>query len=375
VAELRCDHVGAALASREVLSDVDLVVASGALTAILGASGSGKTTLLRVIMGFVRQDRGRVTLGATVVSEVGGRHLPPEKRAVGYMAQEGALYPHLTVAENVGFGLPHAQRRSSQRIDEVLELVGLHAGFGARRPHELSGGEQRRVALARALAPQPPVVLLDEPFSGLDAALRAETRDAVLHALQQEGRTAVLVTHDQAEALSMGREVAVLRGGRLVQTATPDALYRTPADIDVARFVGEAVVLDGHAAGGVVSCGLGDLPLIPRHINGPVQAMIRPEQIRIRRPGSEAPEGSVAAVRAEVLRVAYYGPEAMVTLRVDGVSTAIVARAFSHGRPDAGERVSLAVEGPVMAYPAGEAEARTAPGDRTAPAITTAGLR
>jgi iron(III) transport system ATP-binding protein len=352
MAELRCDHVGASLAAREILADVDLTVASGTLTAILGASGSGKTTLLRVIMGFVRQDRGRVAVGATVVSEAGGRHLPPEKRALGYVAQEGALYPHLTVAENVGFGLPRAQRRSSSRIGEVLALVGLDAGLASRHPRELSGGEQRRVALARALAPQPPVVLLDEPFSGLDAALRAETREAVLHALEQEGSTAVLVTHDQAEALSMGREVAVLRGGRLVQTAAPDALYRTPADIDLARFVGEAVVLDGHAGAGVVSCALGDLPLIPRQLRGPVHAMIRPEQIRIHRrageaPAADAPRGEVAA---EVLAVAFYGPEATVTLRVDGVQAAVVARAFSHGRPAGGERVSLAVEGPVMGY-------------------------
>ncbi len=253
MAELRCDRITASYAGSEqaVLDGVDLVVADGTVTAILGASGSGKTTLLRVIMGFVAQDHGTVAVGDTVVSDGSRVHLAPEKRSIGYVAQEGALYPHLTVEQNIAFGLPRAERklRRSAR-GEVLELVGLSRAYAGRRPGQLSGGEQRRVALARALAPSPPLVLLDEPFSGLDASLRAETREAVLHALAARGTTAVLVTHDQAEALSIGREVAVLRDGRLIQTASPTVLYRTPADLDVARFVGEAVVLPGAAARG-----------------------------------------------------------------------------------------------------------------------------
>ncbi|MGN6866807.1 MAG: ABC transporter ATP-binding protein, partial [Solirubrobacteraceae bacterium] len=221
MAELRCDQITASYGRGDVLLGVDLVVPDGTLTAILGASGSGKTTLLRVIMGFIAQQEGTVTVGGAVVARAGGTHLPPEKRSIGYVAQEGALYPHLSVAENVSFGLPRRERKESARALEVLDLVGLGARYAKRRPHELSGGEQRRVALARALAPRPPLVLLDEPFSGLDAALRAETRAAVLHALAAQGTTAVLVTHDQAEALSMGREVGVLMAGRLVQTAAP----------------------------------------------------------------------------------------------------------------------------------------------------------
>ncbi len=283
MAELRCDQISASYGRGDVLSGVDLVVPDGTLTAILGASGSGKTTLLRVIMGFIAQQHGTVTVGGAVVAQAGGVHLPPEKRSIGYVAQEGALYPHLTVAENVSFGLPRRERKGSARALEVLELVGLAARYAERRPHELSGGEQRRVALARALAPRPPVVLLDEPFSGLDAALRAETRAAVMHALTAQGTTAVLVTHDQAEALSMGREVGVLMAGRLVQTAAPAVLYRAPANLDVARFVGEAVVLPGRAEAGIVSCPLGELSLIDREVEGSVETMIRPEQIRIRR--------------------------------------------------------------------------------------------
>src|SRR3984885_6488130 len=187
MAELRCERISASYGPDDVLSGVDLIVPDGTLTAILGASGSGKTTLLRVIMGFIAPRDGAVTVGGAVVAQAGGVHLAPEKRAIGYVAQEGALYPHLSVAENVSFGLPRRERKTSARAAEVLELVGLDAGYGARRPHELSGGEQRGGARARPLAPRPPLVRLEEPFSGLDAGLRAETRAAVVHALNAQG--------------------------------------------------------------------------------------------------------------------------------------------------------------------------------------------
>lgn len=347
MAELRCEQITAAYGhGGHVLSGVDLMVPDGTLTAILGASGSGKTTLLRVIMGFIAQQHGIVTVGGAVVAQAGGTHLPPEKRSIGYVAQEGALYPHLSVAENVSFGLPRRERKASARAAEVLGLVGLGARYGNRRPHELSGGEQRRVALARALAPRPPLVLLDEPFSGLDAALRAETRAAVLHALAAQGTTAVLVTHDQAEALSMGREVGVLMSGRLVQTAAPQVLYRTPVSLDVARFVGEAVVVPGHAGGGAVSCALGELALVDRDLEGPVETMIRPEQIQIQiRPGAH--HAALATVRART----FYGPDSIVQLDLDGVPAPISARVLGHEAPAPGEHVELGVVGEVMAYP------------------------
>jgi iron(III) transport system ATP-binding protein len=350
VADLRCEQITAAYGhGDDVLSGVDLVVPDGTLTAILGASGSGKTTLLRVIMGFIAQQHGTVTVGDAVVAQAGGTHLPPEKRSIGYVAQEGALYPHLSVAENVSFGLPRRERKESARAAEVLELVGLGARYGKRRPHELSGGEQRRVALARALAPRPPLVLLDEPFSGLDAALRAETRAAVLHALAAQGTTAVLVTHDQAEALSMGREVGVLMSGRLVQTAAPPMLYQTPVSLDVARFVGEAVVVPGDARAGMVSCALGELALIDPEIQGPVETMIRPEQIQFHRaqPGSASAGGVMATVRART----FYGPDSIVQLQLEGVPAPISARVLGHDVPAPGERVEFGVVGEVMAYP------------------------
>jgi iron(III) transport system ATP-binding protein len=212
-----------------VLRELDLNVASGQLVAVLGASGSGKTTLLRLLCGFERADGGTIVLdGRTVAAP--GLHVPPERRRIGYVAQEGALFPHLSIADNVLFGLPRRERRDTARAVALLAAVGLPASYAGRGPHQISGGEQQRVALARALAPSPSLVLLDEPFSALDAALRAETRQATAAALSAVGATALLVTHDQAEALSMGDQVAVLRGGRLVQVASPRVLYGHPAD-------------------------------------------------------------------------------------------------------------------------------------------------
>jgi iron(III) transport system ATP-binding protein len=347
MAELRCRAVSASYGDREVLTGVDLVVPAGTLTAILGASGSGKTTLLRVVMGFIAPSAGVISLGPTVVADAGRVHVPPNKRAIAYVAQEGALFPHLDVAANVGFGLPRSERRHGNRVGDALELVGLDRSYAGRGPHELSGGEQRRVALARALAPRPAVVLLDEPFSGLDAALRAETRTAVLGALAAEGATAVLVTHDQGEALSTGREVAVLRNGRLAQTAAPDTLYHAPADLDVAHFVGEAVVVPGDARDGTVACTFGTLAVRGHRVAGRVQVMIRPEQIRV----SEAAPGN--GVAAKVLGHTFYGPETVLRLELaDGSRTAVTARTFDGSGARTGDEVSLSVDTPVAVYPA-----------------------
>ncbi len=328
---------------RMVLDGVDLAVPQGTLTAILGASGSGKTTLLRALIGFIGVDGGVISIGGNVVADAGRIHVPPDKRAVGYVAQEGALFPHLTVAENVGFGLLRSQRRNGIRIDEALDLVGLDRSYSERRPQELSGGEQRRVALARALAPRPDIVLLDEPFSGLDASLRTEARAAVLEALETAGATAVLVTHDQAEALSTGREVAVLRDGRLAQIAPPDILYRMPADLDLAGFVGEAVVLPGEAGSGVVTCPLGTLAVRGKG-EGAVQVMIRPEQIRV-----EHGRGG-GGTAAKVVAQSFYGPETMLRLELDGSTTAVTARTFDGAGVGVGDDVTLIVEGQVVVY-------------------------
>jgi iron(III) transport system ATP-binding protein len=243
-----------------VLTGLDLEVPPGSLTAILGPSGSGKTTLLRVLAGFERADAGTVTIGGCLVDSP-GVHVPPERRRIGYVPQEGSLFPHLTVAANVGFGLRARQRRGPA-IAELLEAVGL-AGLGDRYPHQLSGGQQQRVALARALAIRPQVVLLDEPFGSLDAHLRASVRADVARLLAETHTTGVLVTHDQDEALSTADRVAVLRDGRIAQCAPPQELYDRPADADIARFIGDANLIEGTLDDGTVDTILGRLRVEP----------------------------------------------------------------------------------------------------------------
>ncbi|MEA3121215.1 MAG: iron(III) transport system ATP-binding protein [Paraburkholderia sp.] len=339
---------------RPVLSGVDLSVNSGALLALLGPSGSGKTTLLRTVCGFEHADRGTVMVdGRCIAGE--GVHVRAEARRIGYVSQEGSLFPHLSVAQNIVFGLPYTQRRAHHRVAELLELVGLPAWHAERPPQELSGGQQQRVALARALAPSPMLVMLDEPFSSLDAALRAETRQAVANALAHAGATAVLVTHDQSEALSMGHEVAVLWGGRMIQTATPDTLYRRPISRELAAFIGEAVLLPGTAANGGVICELGRLKLAVPVRAGAVDVMVRPEQVRV----ALVDHGTHAyddAVDATVEEITFYGHDATLALRLVRVSnqstgTEIRARVPGYRVPPLGARVRLSVEGEVIAYP------------------------
>ncbi len=337
-AELRVEGLGKAFGGDAVLRDVSLSVPAGKLTAILGASGSGKTTLLRLICGFERADGGSITLAGAEVAGP-GLHVPPERRRVGYVAQEGALFPHLSVADNVLFGLPRRDRRDVTRAAALLERVGLPASYAGRGPHQLSGGEQQRVALARALAPGPRIVLLDEPFSALDAALRMETRLAVAASLAEAGATAILVTHDQGEALSLGQQVGVLREGVLVQMDTPEMLYRRPVDVALARFVGEAFVLPGDAQDMMVTCCLGRLAQATS-ARGPVSVLIRPEQLRLG-------HGNTIA---QVETVRFYGPDAAVTLRLkDG--TTVSARVAGYAVPTPGETIAVSVEGQVVTFP------------------------
>ena len=347
MAELKLDGVSKAFGRKAILRNVNLSVPSGSLVAILGASGSGKTTLLRLVAGFERADAGTIRIADRLVSGP-GVHVPPERRAIGYVAQEGALFPHLSVADNIVFGLPRQERRARHRVAELLELVGLPADFAPRPPHQLSGGEQQRVALARALAPGPMLVLLDEPFSALDTALRAETRQAVAKALATAGATAILVTHDQPEALSMGNPVAVLREGHLIQVASPRTLYRHPADAELARFVGEAVLVPGLAKDGRVQCDLGHLKLAAGMPEGAVDVLIRPEQIRLVTTGDEG------AIPARIDAVTFYGHDATVHLSLAGQpQVKITARIAGFRAPRPEDPVSVAVDGAVVTYARG----------------------
>jgi iron(III) transport system ATP-binding protein len=344
MAELIIQGLGKRYGSANVLENIDLTVASGSLLAILGPSGSGKSTLLRLVCGFERPDTGCIRINGHTVAG-GSRFVPPELRHIGYVPQEGALFPHLSVADNITFGLPRAQRQVRHKVAALLERVGLPASFADRHPQALSGGQQQRVALARALAPEPALVLLDEPFSALDAALRYETRQAVADALSAAGATAIMVTHDQSEALSMGRQVAVLWEGKLVQLDTPEGLYRTPASAEIARFIGDAILLAGFSDGRKVRCVLGDLSLLANMPQGQVKVMLRPEQIRI------LPQVDQAPFRARVAAVTYYGHDAGLCLQMpDG--TTLMARVAGFACPSPGSEVGLRVEGDVVAFPA-----------------------
>jgi iron(III) transport system ATP-binding protein len=356
--QVRVTGLGKSYGPLRVLDGVDLAVPAGALTAVLGPSGCGKTTLLRLIAGFDRPDSGTVTIGGREVAGPGFA-LAPEDRRIGYVTQEGNLFPHLTVAANITFGLPRRDRRARARVAELLELVGLEPAHARRRPDELSGGQQQRVALARALAPRPGVLLLDEPFSSLDSELRQATRRAVATALEVSGTTTVLVTHDQAEALSMAGRIAVMRDGRIVQEAAPAELYRNPVDRTVAGFVGDVVALPATVRGGLAECALGSLELAGARTDGPATVLVRPEQIHL---------DSEDGVSAEVTGFEYYGHDAIVRLaligpdgagsdgagscngdRPGGGAGTVVARCPGHRLPAVGDRVRLTVHGPVAA--------------------------
>lgn len=293
------------------LRDVSLVLPDGGVLALLGPSGCGKTTLLRLIAGFERADAGEITLGSEIIASA-TRFLSPERRHVGYVPQEGALFPHLTVAGNVGYGLPRRERKGP-RVAEVLALVGL-ADLADRYPHQLSGGQQQRAALARALAPRPALILLDEPFNALDLELRRSMSEDVAALLRRTKTTTVLVTHDPSEAFATADMVAVMGGGAVMQCAAPDVVYRTPASAGVARLTGAVILLHGTVRQGGIATALGLLPAHgdPQQEGRQVKAMLRPEQVTL----CGADEGVVA----EVVGHRFRGDHVLLSVIVDGAS-------------------------------------------------------
>lgn len=345
-----CKGISKSFGSARVLEDLDLEVANGYVVTVLGESGSGKTTLLRLIAGFERPDAGTIAIDDEMV-DAAWCFVPPEKRRIGYVAQEGNLFPHLTVSKNVGFGLPRRERNTG-RVEELLKLVGL-AGRGNRYPHELSGGQQQRVALARALAPHPQVVLLDEPFSSLDASLRSSLRFDVMRILREQRATTVLVTHDQSEALSVADLVGIIDGGHIRQFTTPEALYTRPADPTIAQFLGEANIVAGTPSDGIVTTSLGTLSLVSGHavLSGPAAVLVRPEQIAIRplgRARSEQPEGATATGR--VLHKEYYGHDCLVLVDIDGGTHPLRVRCIGRAPVGVGDVVALSASGEVVAW-------------------------
>ncbi|MBR9970138.1 ABC transporter ATP-binding protein [Magnetospirillum sulfuroxidans] len=329
----------------QVVDDVSLSIAPGELLCLLGPSGCGKTTTLRIAAGLEVPSAGTVVLNGT---EVSGPHaqLPPESRHVGFLFQDYALFPHLRVRGNVEFGLagkPAAERRA--RAEEMLDQVGM-ADYAESWPHQLSGGQQQRVALARALAPNPGLMLLDEPFSGLDKRLRDQVRDETLHVLKRNRVSTLMVTHDPEEAMFMADRVAVMRQGRIVQMDQPQTLYNQPADPFVASFFGEVNVFDAAIADGMAQTPLGPFAA---SLNGAgkAQVLIRPEGISLDPAGGA--EGIVLAARL-------LGRVSLVHLRVEHPTLPahhLHARLASRALPAEGERIRITVDpSQVFIFPA-----------------------
>ena len=349
---VRLKGVSKSYGRSQVLTGLDFEVPEASVVAVLGKSGSGKTTLLRLVAGFERPAEGTIEIDGEPV-DFAERFVPPERRRVGYVAQEGNLFPHLTVEKNVAFGLSRAERAAG-RAQELLSLVGL-SGMGKRYPHELSGGQQQRVALARALAPRPRVVLLDEPFSSLDAGLRASLRSEVMVLLRAQRATTLLVTHDQEEALSVADLVGVLESGRIRQFAPPEDLYARPSDRVVAEFVGEANILAGTVANGWADTPLGRLPAVTNDgqeagFVGPASVLVRPEQISLRR--LDRPAAGTGEAVGRVLHREFYGHDCLLVVGLDEPSVQLRVRC--PGRPPAelGDQVALVASGEALAWPA-----------------------
>jgi iron(III) transport system ATP-binding protein len=341
---IEVDAMSKAFGSTAAVDRASLTVEQGAIVALVGPSGSGKTTLLRLVAGFERPDSGSVRIGGREVAG-DGAWLEPEERRVGMVFQHGALFPHLTVGANACFGAARPERGT-----ECLELVDL-AHRARAYPHELSGGERQRVALARALAADPAVVLLDEPFAALDAGLRQRLREEVAAILRAAGTSALLVTHDQAEALSLADTVAVMRAGRVEQVGSPQEVYERPGSRWVAEFLGDVDVLPGTAADGVVQCPLGRFPA-GSEIDGAVEIVIRPESVGV---GYRHGKGADAVVRQRT----FYGHDQLLHLELeDGVCVRSRRLGFPAWHP--GDRVSVWLDGPASVLTPAHEPAATA---------------
>lgn len=342
---LSLQNIHRSFGGREVVSDLSLDVSAGEIVCLLGPSGCGKSTTLRIAAGVERQDTGVVALNGVPVSD-DKRHAPPESRSVGLMFQDFALFPHLDIAANVAFGLKGGKAEKLRRAGLYLEKVGL-SGFADKFPHMLSGGEQQRVALARALAPSPEVMLMDEPFSGLDNRLRDAVRDQALGILKEEGAGVLLVTHDPEEALRMADRVALMRGGRIAQQGAPYNIYNRPVDREAAAFFSDVNVIHGEVRNHQTDTPFG-LFLAPTLVDGAdVEIIVRPQHLKIDLADNGPPPGSSArtGVPAEgrVTRARFMGAESLIEVAMDhdgSILTATVPGAFL---PDAGARIYLSL--------------------------------
>ena len=321
MAEVSVRNVTKTFGTLKALDDVSMDFPDGGFSALLGPSGSGKTTLLRTIAGFVYADVGSIRIGGQPV-----QHIPVEKREIGMMFQNYALFPNMTVADNIGFGLRVRKCRADEerhRVREALELVRL-GQLGNRKPHELSGGQQQRVALARAIVTNPSVLLLDEPLSALDKALRVDMQIELKRIQREVGITTIFVTHDQEEALTLSDKIGILRSGRMVQAGPPREVYNNPVDVFTAGFLGEANILDGVAEEGCLrlSDGTG-IPLPPGSVRAEAFA-VRPENMAIT--SVEPAGGNMAKLRATLKQRVFAGAMATCIVECNKMSFKVIAR-------------------------------------------------
>lgn len=335
---LQVDSVTKYFGAVEAIHEFSLQADEGEFITLLGPSGCGKTTLLRLLAGFEQPDTGSIRIGDMIVANQ-EKFLRAEKRHVGMVFQDYALFPHLNVRDNIAFGLHGSKKDKVKRAEEMLFLVGL-TDFGERMPYELSGGQQQRVALARALAPQPDILLLDEPFSNLDAALRTQVRAEVRSILRKAGTTTVFVTHDQEEALSLSDKVAVIFDGELHQVGTPFELYTRPATRQVASFIGEANFLKADAQGSVAETLLGQVRLLSAR-EGEIEVLIRPDMLHLLPTDEGTP--------AKVLWREYYGHNQRIGLQL-GDGTELIARADSQIMYKVGQSIRVSVYAPLLAF-------------------------
>lgn len=330
VAMLVFEHITHQFGALAAVRDVSLTINAGEIVCLLGPSGCGKTTLLRVAAGLERPQAGRVILSGKVLTD-DGLMVPPEQRGIGLMFQDYALFPHMTILENVAYGLKKLGKAESRnRALEALGRVGMER-YADRYPHGVSGGEQQRVALARAIAPSPAVLLMDEPFSGLDQRLRDSVREETVQLLRTTGASAVLVTHDPMEAMRVADRIALLREGRLIQFDRPEAFYRQPADAKVARFFHDFNELEGIVRQGVVATPVGTFPA--NMADGTrVRIMIRPQGLKLDQQGAEA----------SVIERRFFGDVDLVRLRLEGLPLTLTAKIPAHEAVLEGDKVRIA---------------------------------
>jgi len=314
---LSLSHITKSFDGQKVVDDVTLDVMPGQVTCLLGPSGCGKSTTLRIAAGVDLQDSGEIYLDGALICD-GVRRVPPENRSIGLMFQDFALFPHLSVAQNVAFGI--AKSDAPKRVPELLDKVGMLRHID-RYPHELSGGEQQRVALARALAPRPRVMLMDEPFSGLDDRLRDDIRNDTLDVLKEEGAAVLLVTHEPAEAMRMANEIALMRDGRIVQQGAPYDIYNAPVDLSAAQFFSNINVLSSKVKAEKAETAFGNFAATGFLDGQIVDVAIRPQHLKVdfdrngKGPSSTEKEGT--AVRASVKRSRYIGSQSLVDFELD----------------------------------------------------------